>query len=249
MSEAGETALADLASAWPLAGEDSEFVAGLREGSAEAFDWLFARYQASVYNLVHQLVEDPNDAADTVQEVFLKVFRGVRSFRGECSLKTWIYRIAVHEASNQRRWWRRHRRRELSLEAPLAAAGQEHEPPTVGHSLVDDGRSPFEQAESAELRATIQQALAELPAAFRAVVVLRDVEDLSYEEIAEVLEVRVGTVKSRLARGRETLRAKLVPYLNPSEARAEEHGVPAGANGSAMLQNGIRPSECAYEVP
>lgn len=225
--------MADLASAWPLTGDDAECVARLREGSQPAFDWLFARYHASVYNLAYQLLDDPNDAADTVQEVFLKVFRGIQAFRGDCSLKTWIYRIALHEASNQRRWWRRHRRRELSLEAPLAAAGPESDPVTVGQALVDGARSPYEQVMSAELRGAVQSALAELPVVFRTVVVLRDIEDLSYEEIAEVLQVRVGTVKSRLARGREALRARLARHLDIPEARRETC-LPAGENDSAI---------------
>ncbi len=223
--EAGETALAELASAWPLSGEDSEFLAHLCEGSEAAFDWLITRYQASVYNLVYRLLEDPSDASDTVQEVFLKVFRGIRGFKGDCSLKTWIYRIAVHEASNQRRWWTRHRRRELSLETPVAVAGEDGHQTTVAHTLVDGADSPYEQAAAAELQAAVQRALAELPVPFRAVVVLRDVEDLSYEEIAGVLQVRVGTVKSRLARGRGALRPKLARYLVRGEAcgKAADH--------------------------
>ncbi len=210
--KAGETASLEMAGTWPVSGE-AEIVAGLCEGSARAFDWLISRYQASVYNLVYQIIEDRNDAPDTVQEVFLKVFRGIRDFKCQCSLKTWIYRIAVHEASNQRRWWSRHRRRELSLETPLSLTNEENDDRTVGSGLVDEGESPYQSASNGELHALVQQALAEVPAAFRAVVVLRDIEDLSYEEIAEVLDLRVGTVKSRLARGREALRPRLAPYL------------------------------------
>jgi RNA polymerase sigma-70 factor (ECF subfamily) len=218
----GGTALAEMASTWMLAGDDAELLAGLREGSNAAFDWLVSRFQAPVYNLAYQLLEDPNDAPDTVQEVFLKVYRGIGEFRGHCSLRTWIYRIAVNEASNQRRWWGRHRRRELSMETPLAL-NDEGEEATLASSLVDSVASPYEQAVNRETRAAVQRALSEIPVVFRTVVILRDVEDLSYEEIAEVLRVRVGTVKSRLARGREFLRPKLARYLHLSQ-----QGEPAG---------------------
>ena len=181
MTKLGETALVEWASSWPVRGEDAEFLTGMHENSEGAFAWLFSRYQAPVYNLVYQLLRDPSDAPDTVQQVFLKVFRGLRGFKGDCSLKTWIYRIAVNEASNQRRWWWRHRRRELSLDMSLASTGEEGEQANVGRELVDDSQSPYEQVAGAELRAAVGLALAELPLPFRSAVVLRDVEDLSYE--------------------------------------------------------------------
>lgn len=224
MSKVGETALAEMATAWSLGREDAELLADLHENSERAFAWLFARYQAPVYNLVYQLLEDPNDAPDTVQQVFLKVFRGLPGFKGRCSLKTWIYRIAVNEGSNQRRWWSRHRRRELSLDMSLALTGEQGEECRVSQVLVDDGQSPYQQVASAELRAAVKLALAELPLPLRATVVLRDVEDLRYEEIAEVLQVRVGTVKSRLARGREALRSKLACYLEGAAPCRETNG-------------------------
>ena len=221
MAKVTETAVAEWADAWPLGHEDAELLAGLHENSERAFSWLFSRYQSSVYNLVYQLLRDPNDAPDTVQQVFLKVFRGLRGFKGGCSLKTWIYRIAVNEASNQRRWWRRHRGRELSLDVSPVSTGEEGEQASLGCQLVDDSQSPYEQVANAEMRAAVELALAELPLPFRSAVVLRDVEDLSYEEIAEILQVRVGTVKSRLARGREALRSKLARYLEPAAPRQE----------------------------
>lgn len=220
-----------MASTWLLAGEDAEMLAGLREGAESAYDWLITRFQASVYNLVYQLLEDPNDAPDTVQEVFLKVFRSIRDFKGNCSLKTWIYRIAVNEASNQRRWWGRHRRRELSLETPLALTDDGGET-TLGTTLVDGLESPYQQAVNRELHAAVQRALAEIPVVFRTVVILRDVEDLSYEEIAEVLQIRVGTVKSRLARGRDFLRPKLERYLDRREAAEENREIPVKWNST-----------------
>lgn len=213
--KAGETGVAELvAGPWSLTDEDAELVSAVRAGSEEAFDRLIARYHASVYGLIYRMLGDQGDAADAVQEVFLKVFRGFRSFQAQSSLKTWIFRIAVHEASNRRRWWRRHRKKETSLETPMGDAYGEHL--TVGEMLAEEGRSPFERAASEEVRRAVGQALGELPEPYRTTVVLRDLEEFSYEEIAEVLQVSVGTVKSRLARGRETLKGRLAGILRPA---------------------------------
>src|SRR5947207_11361540 len=100
-------------------GEETSIVAELQSGSEEAYAWLIAHYHQPVYSLVYRILNDPSDAADTTQEVFLKIFRGIKRFHGEASLKTWVYRIALHEASNQRRWWFRHKRRETSMEPQL----------------------------------------------------------------------------------------------------------------------------------
>src|SRR5213596_3103837 len=114
---AGATTLAELASALANATEESSIVAELKSGSEDAYSWLITHYHQQVYSLVYRIINDPADAADTTQEVFLKIFRGIKRFNGEASLKTWIYRIALHEASNQKRWWFRHKRKEVSMEA------------------------------------------------------------------------------------------------------------------------------------
>jgi RNA polymerase sigma-70 factor (ECF subfamily) len=137
-----------------------------------------------------------------VQEVFLKVFRSIASFRGNSSLKTWIYRIAVNEAYNHRRWFSRHQRQEVAL-------GREGGLPNYADSVADPSPTPFDQAADHETRALVEKALEKLNPKFRAAVVLRDIEDLSYEEIAAVLEISLGTVKSRILRGREALRKVL----------------------------------------
>ena len=179
--------------------EEDALVTGLCQGVEEAYEILIQRYQQPVYNLVCRLLNDPSDACDIVQEVFLKVFRNIGSFRGNSSLKTWIYRIAVNEAYNHRRWFSRHQRQEVTL-------GAEEGMPGYADSLADPGRTPFDQAADRETRALVEAALEKLNAKFRAAVVLRDIEDLSYEEIATVLDVSLGTVKSRILRGREALR-------------------------------------------
>ena len=179
--------------------EEDALVTALCQGVEEAYEILIQRYQQPVYNLVCRLLNDPSDTCDIVQEVFLKVFRNIGSFRGNSSLKTWIYRIAVNEAYNHRRWFSRHQRQEVAL-------GAEEGMPGYADSLADPGRTPFDQAADRETRALVEAALEKLNAKFRAAVVLRDIEDLSYEEIATVLDVSLGTVKSRILRGREALR-------------------------------------------
>lgn len=190
----------------PLSEEDARLLRGLRAGIESAYEELLARFQQPVYNITYRLLGDQNDACDVVQEVFLKVFRSVGAFRERSSLKTWIYRIAVNEAHNHRRWFSRHRRREVSIE-------HETEHQNAYDATADSGPSPFDYALDRETRMMIEQALTEVSPAFRAAVVLRDLEDLTYEEIAEILQVSLGTVKSRILRGREALRRALSQRL------------------------------------
>ena len=203
------TAVADLASAIGIRTEDASLVADLKAGSEEAFALLIAQYHQPIYSLIARNLSDPADAADITQDVFIKVFRNIRSFNGEASLRTWLYRIALHEASNQRRWWSRHKRQEITIDAPSEReeGGASY---TLASTLADRGDSPFDHAANNELRATVEASLRRLPEVFRTVVVLREIEGLSYEEIADVLEVNLGTVKSRLTRGRSALRELLV---------------------------------------
>jgi len=187
--------------------EDSALVAGLCAGDECAYELLIQRFEQPVYNLVSRLVDNPADAADVAQEVFLKVFRKISGFRAESSLKTWIYRIAVNEARNQRRWFVRHRAKEIGLEPSESDAQGPQD------WLCDPGRSPYQAALDQETHALIEAALQKVSPNYRAAVVLREVEGLSYEEISEVLEVSLGTVKSRILRGRESLRQHLVDRL------------------------------------
>jgi RNA polymerase sigma-70 factor (ECF subfamily) len=193
--------------------DDERLLEALRVGDEAAYEDLIERYQQPVYNLVYRLMDDPADAADVVQEVFLKVFRNITAFRGDSSLKTWIYRISCNEAYNQRRWFTRHRRNEVGLDA-----GEEDGARSLNSVLPDRGRSAFDMVCDRELHALVEDALTELNPQFRAAVVLRDIEDLSYEEIAEVLQISLGTVKSRILRGREALRKALAGRLRPESA-------------------------------
>lgn len=213
--------MGDLASALPARAEEAAIIAELKSGSEEAYAWLVDRFHQPIYSLVYRIVNDPADAADTTQEVFLKAFRGMNRFHGEASLKTWLYRIAIHEASNQRRWWFRHKSKETAID-PISQDANGHRP----EPWVDMSESPFERMAHEEVRAKVERELREVVEPYRSTVVLRDIEGLSYEEIAEITEVSLGTVKSRLMRGREALKKRLQAYV---EELGPELGLRAGA--------------------
>lgn len=208
---AGVATLGDLASAIGVRAHEAAIVAELKAGSEEAYAWLIGEFHQPIYSLVYRMVTDPADAADTTQEVFLKVFRGMKHFHGESSLKTWIYRIALHEASNSKRWWFRHKAREMSME-PLENENQEFHG-AAKEPFVDQGESPLEQFAHTEIQHRVEEELRKVPEPYRTTVILRDLEEMSYEEIAEITDVSLGTVKSRLTRGRESLKQRLIPFI------------------------------------
>jgi RNA polymerase sigma-70 factor, ECF subfamily len=195
--------------------EEASIIAELQAGSEEAFASLITQYHAPLYSLIARTIPDPSEAADITQDVFIKIYRGIGSFHGESSLRTWIYRIALHEASNQRRWWCRHKRKEVTIEQEIAG-NDGSEAFHLKDTLVDQHESPFDLAAHAELRDQVEAAVRDLPEPFQAVVVLRDIEGFGYEEIAEILGIHLGTVKSRLMRGRAHLKARLVPLVRAS---------------------------------
>src|SRR5438270_2557814 len=209
---AGAINLGDLAGALGVRAQESAIVAELKASSEEAYAWLIGEFHQPIYSLVYRMVADPADAADTTQEVFLKVFRGMKHFHGESSLKTWIYRIALHEASNRRRWWFRHKARETSIE-PGESDARLDNAAGFENSLVDERDSPFDNVAHEEVRAQVEQELHKVPEPYRTTLVLRDLEEMSYEEIAEIMEVSLGTVKSRLTRGRQALKRRLSTYV------------------------------------
>lgn len=167
------------------------------------FDELFERYNSMVFGLVFHILGDREEALDVSQEVFLTIFRKMDSFRGESSLKTWIYCIAVNRAANRFRWWNRLRRRgTVSLEEHLANSPDRE----LFCNLKSEIQSPEEALLLQEERAEIEHLLLQLPLQQRIAVIMRDIEGLSYEEIAESMQISLGTVKSRIARGREMLK-------------------------------------------
>jgi RNA polymerase sigma-70 factor (ECF subfamily) len=127
-------------------------------------------------------------------------------------LKTWIYRIALHEAANRRRWWFRHKAKETSIE-PVESDGPSPGENAMQVALTDHAESPFDSVAHHEVQHRVEEELRKVPEPYRTTLVLRDLEEMSYEEIAEVLEISLGTVKSRLTRGRDALRQRLAPYV------------------------------------
>ena len=231
------TLVNQLASAMAVPAEDAELVCALKAGSEEAFALLIAQYSQPLYSLIARSLQDPADAADITQEVFIKVFRSIRGFNGGSSLRTWLYRIALREASNQRRWWTRHKRAEITIDTPANDA--EEDTPCLSATLAGHGRNPYEQAVCAELKARVDDALRALPEPFRTVVVLREMEGFSYEEIAEILDVPAGTVKSRLTRARAALKQSLVEQgLGSALAQPGERS--AGRDAAAPTQEDSR---------
>ena len=224
-------ALGNLAGVITMRPEDAVLTAELQAGSEEAFSQLIAQYHAPVYSLISRVLNDPSDAPDITQDVFIKVFRGIRSFHGDSSLRTWIYRIALREASNQRRWWSRHRGREVTIEHP-AEADQRERSFCLKDTLADKNESPFEAAAHAEIRARVEAELHRLPEPFRTVVVLRDLEGLAYDEIAEILGAQLGTVKSRLVRGRALLRQRLGDFVVQAKIQSRSSAAVPGQNES-----------------
>jgi RNA polymerase sigma-70 factor (ECF subfamily) len=187
--------------------EGEDLVLRLKEKDEAAFAEAFQLYKDLIFNLSFSMLADKSEAMDITQEVFLTLYRKIHRFRGECSLKTWLYRIALNQISNRNRWWRRrfrHRTVSLSLN------GASDEKRTL--DLISDRPQPDRQLLSLEVRKALREGMDQLPFEQRAAVTLRDMHGLTYQEIAGVLGVHVGTVKSRIARGRNRLRELLKPY-------------------------------------
>ena len=183
----------------------STFVEKLRSGDAEAFDQLVTKYTPDIFAVAFRLTEDREEANDITQETFLSAVRGIGGFRGDSELKTWLIRIAINHSRNRFRWFKRRRRdRTVSLEAPIG------EGRATEIDLIRDTREDPEQATlGRERESAIARELRGLPGAFREAVILCDVEGYSYEEVSSILGVGLGTVKSRIARGRSILRHRL----------------------------------------
>jgi RNA polymerase sigma-70 factor (ECF subfamily) len=189
-----------------FAGE-GQFLERLRGGDVLAFNRLVEERHGDIYALLYRLTEDPEEARDLTQETFLQAFRHLANFRGDADLRTWLYRIAVNQARNRWRWWKRRRRdRTVSLDAPV---GDENGAPLSAGLAAESAGDPEQQALARERERALMAALATLSRPYREVIVLRDIEGLSYEEVAQALDMNIGTVKSRLSRGRDELRRRL----------------------------------------
>jgi RNA polymerase sigma-70 factor, ECF subfamily len=185
---------------------DVQFLESLRRGEAAAFERLVAERSGDVYALLYRLTADVEEARDLTQETFLRAFQSISRFRGDANLKTWLYRIAINQARNRWRWWRR-RRREATVS--LDGSDRPDEQPLTGRLQNEAAVDPEQETLAREREQQLREALCGLRPSYREAVILRDVEGFSYEEIAETLQINIGTVKSRLARGRLELRKKL----------------------------------------
>ena len=199
-------AATDPASACPTA--ESEFIDKLKQGDAKAFDTLVMRYSSAVYGLLLRITQDTEEAADLTQETFLRALRAIGKFRGDAELKTWLFRIAINQSRNRFRWWKRRKKNEtVSLDAPI---GESDTP--MSETISSESSNPEENTLQLEREKLLNTALGELSENFKDAVILCDIEGLSYEEISVALEINIGTVKSRIARGREELRKKLKDF-------------------------------------
>ena len=184
---------------------EAEFIERLKRGEAPAFEQLVNERSGEIYGLLFRLTESGEEARDLTQETFLRAFQNISRFRGEADLRTWIYRIAINQARNRWRWWRRRRKdATVSLDAANNQTGQ-----SLITTLAESGNNPEQQTLAHERESALVSALQRLGRAYRETVILRDIEGFSYEEIATTLGINIGTVKSRLARGRQELREKL----------------------------------------
>ena len=184
------------------------FIDKLKSGDSAAFDTLIDRYSGDIYSLLYRITENAEESSDLTQETFLRALRSIRSFRGDSELKTWLFRIAINESRNRFRWWKRRRRDvTISLDATIGDTDM-----TISDTIADRSISPEDAALKSEREYAIKSALLEISDIFREAVVLCDIEGLSYEETAAALGVGLGTVKSRISRGREELRRRLKDF-------------------------------------
>jgi RNA polymerase sigma-70 factor, ECF subfamily len=186
---------------------EAQFIERLKRGDAAAFETLVTERSGEIYGLLYRMTDNVEEARDLTQETFLRAFQSIGHFRGESDLRTWIYRIAINQARNRWRWWRRRRRETtVSIDAPEIGGGRLGLVATLKSNAV---RDPEQDALLSERERALKKALSSLKLVYREAVILRDIEGFAYEEIAAALSISVGTVKSRLARGRQELRRKL----------------------------------------
>jgi RNA polymerase sigma-70 factor (ECF subfamily) len=179
---------------------DAECVKRVQRGDANSFEILLQRHQKATFNLVYRLLGDYDEAAEVAQEVFLSAYKSIRQFRGDANFSTWLYRIAFNHASTRRK--------------SLNIAHQRHIP-LDGIEIIGDGAvDPAKSLEQKEIQERVQQALNGLDHDDAIIILLRDLQDVPYEEVAQMLDVPVGTVKSRLHRARQALKARLAPYFH-----------------------------------
>jgi len=178
---------------------DADYVRRLQRGETEAFEMLVRRHEKTIFNLVYRMLGDYDEAAEVSQEVFLSAYRAIGQFRGDANFSTWLYRIALNHTSTRRKTLIRRQQRNVAIE--------DTEP------VRDLQPGPAETMEKKEIRERVQRALNNLEPDDATVILLRDLQDIPYEEVARLLEIPVGTVKSRLHRARQALKSQLASYF------------------------------------
>lgn len=192
--------------------EVARLVTAAKAGDKKAFGRLVEAYQDRIYGYLSRMLSDPDEAEDVAQEVFLRAYRSLGKFRGASSFHTWLYRIASNLAIDVARRRKRQDGAVYSLDAPVEAGENEYE-----REIADDSRAPDQMSEQAEVQAVVRQAVMELPEKLRDVVVLYELQGESYEDIADILQVPLGTVKSRLFNARGQLKKKLQRMVDAGE--------------------------------
>jgi RNA polymerase sigma-70 factor (ECF subfamily) len=185
---------------------DWEWVCKVQGGETDAFETLVRRHEKNIFNLLYRWLGDYHEAGDVAQEVFISAYRAIKSFRGESSFSTWLYRIAINQAKNRRKSLSTAQQRMVPV--PLDGTPDPPHP----------GSDPAQQAEQQEVHEQVQQAIDGLRPDDAAMILLHDLQDVPYEEIARILEIPLGTVKSRLHRARQALKARLAPYYHSLKA-------------------------------
>lgn len=185
---------------------DHDLVARFKNGDQAAFDEMVSRYWDRIYSMVHQLLRNQQDAEEVTQDAFIRAHRGLVNFRGDSAFSTWLYQIATNLARNRYwYWWRRKRDKSVSFDAPLSADSDT----TLADIIPAQVETPDDITVTAEFVARIGKGMEKLSSKHREILTLRNIKNLSYEEIAVILNISVGTVKSRIARARDSLKAKL----------------------------------------
>ncbi len=179
---------------------DAECVRRVQGGDTDSFEILVRRHEKAVFNLIYRLLGNYDEALEIAQEVFLSAFKSIHQFRGEANFSTWLYRIGLNHASTRRK--------------SLHSSQQRHVPLDGTEVIADGALDPVKNVEHKEIQQRVQQALDSLDPEDARIILLRDLQDVPYEDVAEILDIPVGTVKSRLHRARQALRITLAPYFH-----------------------------------